>query len=182
MQVLYVILGALAILILGLFVFSLYLPSRLKIERSLLIEARPEVVFREVNTLRNWERWSPWHQLDPAMKLVYGEKESGAGASYSWESKKRNVGRGSLSITDSRPYEYIAININFTGHGTTKGNFRFEPVEEHTRVTWVMEMTVGQNPASKVIGLMMNKWVGRDFERGLQQLAVAASNSSSVIF
>jgi len=74
MQVLYIILGALAILILGLFVFSLYLPSRLKIERSLLIKARPEVVFREVNTLRNWERWSPWHQLDPAMKLVYGGK------------------------------------------------------------------------------------------------------------
>jgi hypothetical protein len=175
MQVLYIILGALAILILGLFLFSLYLPSRLKIERSLVIEARPEVVFREVDTLRNWERWSPWHQLDPAMKLVYGEKERGTGASYSWESKKRNVGRGSLMITESRPYEYISININFTDHGASKGHFRFEPVGEDTRVIWVMEMAVGQNPARKMIGLMMDKWVGRDFERGLQQLAVAAS-------
>lgn len=175
MQVLYIILGALAILVLGLFVYSLYLPSRLKIERSLLIAARPEVVFREVDTLHNWERWSPWHQLDPSMKLVYGEKESGAGASYSWESKKRNVGRGSLMITESRPYEYLSININFTDHGTSKGHFRFEPVGDHTRVIWAMEMTVGQNPARKMIGLMMDKWVGRDFERGLKQLAVAAS-------
>jgi len=81
-----------------------------------------------------------------------------------------------LSITESRPYEYIGIHINFTGHGISKGHFRFEPVGEHTRVIWVMEMTIGQNPASKVIGLMMDKWVGRDFERGLQQLAVAASH------
>ncbi len=127
MQVLYLILGALAALILGLFVFSLYLPSRLKIERSLLMNARPEVIFREVDTLRNWERWSPWHNLDPDMKITYGEKESGAGAGYSWESKKRNVGKGSLIITESRPYEYIATNINFMEQGSSKGYFRFEP-------------------------------------------------------
>jgi hypothetical protein len=175
MQVLYIILGALAILILGLFVFSLYLPSRLKIERSLVIDARPEVVFREVDTLRNWERWSPWHQLDPAMKLVYGEKSSGAGASYSWESRKRNVGRGSLIITESRPYEYIGIHINFMEKGSSKGYFRFEPAGERTRVIWGMEMAVGQNPARKVMGLMMDKWIGRDFERGLQQLAAAST-------
>jgi hypothetical protein len=176
MQVLYIILGALVALILGLFVFSLYLPSRLKIERSLVIQARPEVVFREVDTLRNWERWSPWHQLDPNMKIVYGEKESGAGAGYSWESKKRNVGRGSLLITESRPYEFIATNINFMDHGSSKGYFRFEPAGEDTRVTWGMEMTIGQNPARKFLGLLMDKWVGRDFERGLQGLNKAVKS------
>ena len=174
MQVLYVILGALAVLILGLFVFSLYLPSRLKIERSLQMNARPEVIFREVDTLRNWERWSPWHGLDPEMKITYGEKESGAGAGYSWESKKRNVGKGSLIITESRPYDYISTNINFMEQGGSKGYFRFEPAGEGTRVTWGMEMTVGQHPARKLMGLMMDKWVGRDFERGLHRLAAVS--------
>jgi len=174
MQVLYIILGALAMLILGLFVFSLYLPSRLKIERALLMVARPEVIFREVDTIRNWERWSPWYQLDPEMKIVYGEKESGAGASYSWESKKRNVGRGSLIITESRPYEYIGLHINFMEQGPSKGYFRFEPAGDNTRVTWGMEVTIGQHPARKFMGLMMDKWIGRDFERGLQKLEEAS--------
>ena len=174
MQVLYIILGALAMLILGLFVFSLYLPSRLKIERALLMVARPEVIFREVDTIRNWERWSPWHQLDPDMKIVYGEKESGAGASYSWESKKRNVGRGSLIITESRPYEYIALHINFMEQGASKGYFRFEPAGDNTRVTWGMEVAIGQHPARKFMGLMMDKWIGRDFERGLRKLEEAS--------
>jgi hypothetical protein len=80
------------------------------------------------------------------------------------------VGRGSLILTESRPYEYIAVNINFMEQGSSKGYFRFEPVGDSTRVTWGMEMAVGQNPARKFLGLMMDKWVGRDFERGLQQL------------
>ncbi len=35
-------------------------------------------------------------------------------------------------------------------------------------------MTVGQHPGRKLMGLMMDKWVGKDFERGLQQLAAVA--------
>lgn len=177
MQVLYIILGALAAVVLGLFVFSLFLSSRIKVERSLTMAARPEVVFQEVDNLHNWGRWSPWHQLDPEMKIVYGEKERGAGASYSWESKKRNVGSGSLTITESRSYEYIAININFQERSTAKGYFRLEPAGEGTLVTWGMDMDMGHNPASKLMGMMLGKWVGRDYEKGLRRLAAAAERN-----
>ena len=180
MQVLFIILGALVVIVLGLFVFSLFLSSRIKIERTLIMKARPEVVFQEVDNLHNWERWSPWHRLDPHLKIVYGEKERGAGASYSWESRKRKVGSGSITITESRPYEYIAININFQERSSARGYFRFEPAgegSESTRVTWGMEMDMGNNPANKLMGIMLDKWVGRDYEKGLQQLATAAERN-----
>ena len=29
------------------------------------------MVYDQVNTLKNWENWSPWHKIDKGMKLTY---------------------------------------------------------------------------------------------------------------
>ena len=101
------------------------------------------------------------------VKITYGEKESGVGAGYSWESRNRNVGRGHMSVTESREDQYIATNTDFGGMGMAKGYFRFDPMPEGTLVTWGMICDMGQHPLRKVMGLMMDKWVGKDFEKGL---------------
>ena len=170
MQALFIILGAFIVLVLGLFIFSLVLSPVVKVERSLVIPAEAAVIFPLVNVVRNWELWSPWKAQDPSVKITYGEKESGAGAGYSWESRNRNVGRGHMSVTESKPDQYIATSTDFTGMGTAKGYFRFEPVAGGTRVTWGMVCDMGQQPLRKVMGLMMDKWVGSDFEKGLEAL------------
>lgn len=169
-QALYIIMGALIVLVLGLFIFSFYLPSLVKVERSLLIKAPAEKIFPQVNALRNWPLWSPWHGYDPQMKMVYNAKDTGAGAGYSWESRHRNVGRGSLIIVESRMNEYIASEMNFMQQGMAKACFRFDAAAEGTRVTWCMEADMGQNPLRKLMGKMMDKWVGGDFEKGLHNL------------
>jgi len=170
MQIFLLIIGALAVLILGIVTYSMFLSANVKVERTLLIAAPAAAVFDRVNILRNWELWSPWLRLDPAMKIVYGEKESGVGAGFSWESRHRHVGKGSMSIVESRPVEYIATNNNFMHQGVAKGYFRFEPVDGGTQVTWGMQANMGQNPIKKLLGLVMDKWVGSDFEKGLANL------------
>ena len=40
---------------------SLLISSKLKIERSIEVAAPANAAFEQVNTLRNWEQWSPWH-------------------------------------------------------------------------------------------------------------------------
>ncbi|MBE0663540.1 MAG: hypothetical protein IH597_13865 [Bacteroidales bacterium] len=35
------------------------LPREITVERSALIPASQEVVFEQVNVLKNWEKWSP---------------------------------------------------------------------------------------------------------------------------
>lgn len=167
MQALFIILGAFIVLVLGLFIFSLFLSPAVKVERSLMVPAAAGTVFPLVNVVRNWELWSPWKEQDPAVKITYGEKESGIGAGYSWESSNRNVGKGHMSVTESRPDQYIATNIDFMGMGIAKGYFRFDTVSGGTLVTWGMVCDMGQHPIRKVMGLMMDKWVGRDFEKGL---------------
>lgn len=167
MQAFFIILGAFIVLVLGLFIFSLFLSPSVKVERSLLMPATAGAIFPLVNVVRNWELWSPWKEQDPMVKITYGEKESGVGAGYSWESHNRNVGRGHMSVTESREDQYIATNTDFGGMGMAKGYFRFDPMPEGTLVTWGMICDMGQHPLRKVMGLMMDKWVGKDFEKGL---------------
>lgn len=157
-------------LVLGLIVYALFLPSRVKVERSLQIAAPAERIFVLVNGLRNWPQWSPWHDRDPQMELVYRDIDTGAGAGYSWNSRHRQVGKGSLAIVESRTNEYIANEMNFMDQGMAKAYFRFEPVTGGTLVTWSMESDMGQNPFRRLIGKMMDKWVGGDFEKGLHKL------------
>lgn len=170
MQALFIILGALGVLIPGLFIASMFLPATVKVVRVRAIPASLSVVFDQVNELRNWEKWSPWHQLDPMMKLSYNDKVSGEGAGYQWISRNRKLGKGSVTITGSRPYEQITIEMQFMEKKVTKGYFRFAPSGRGTHVTWGIAMEVGKYPTSKIMGLMFDKWIGRDFERGLENL------------
>ncbi|SEW36354.1 Polyketide cyclase / dehydrase and lipid transport [Chitinophaga sp. YR573] len=180
MQALYIILGTLAVLIPGLFVISLFLPATVKVVRARVVPATVAAVFQQVNILRNWEGWSPWHQLDPALKLTYSEAECGVGAGFQWESKHRQVRNGQLTITECRLHEYIALDMQFMRQRIAKGYFRFEPARMGTLVTWGLRAELGQHPGRRLMGLMMDKWIGKDFERGLENLKRRCIRESSV--
>ncbi|MSU22089.1 MAG: hypothetical protein EXS30_11925 [Pedosphaera sp.] len=152
-----------------LVVISLFLPSSVHVERMLAIPAPPEKVFDQINTLKNWEKWSPWHQLDPNMKLQYDGAPSGIGTKYSWQSKQRNVGNGTLTITKSVPHSTIETAMHFDD-GDGIGRFKLEKIRDTTQVTWSMDSDMGKNPIAKYVGLFMDKMVGPDFEKGLNNL------------
>ncbi|OMP76708.1 hypothetical protein BW716_23635 [[Flexibacter] sp. ATCC 35208] len=142
----------------------------MKVVRVRVISATPAAVFQQINTVRNWENWSPWHQADPHMKLLYTDTESGIGAAYSWESQNRQIGKGAMMITSSRLDEFIATDMHFMEQGLAKATFKLEPVPGGTSVTWTMTAELGRNPFKKFMGLLMDKWVGKDFEKGLAKL------------
>lgn len=150
------------------FAIASALPSQVHVERSLVIPASSEVVFAQINDLRQWKHWSPWHQKDPQMKVTYEGKLKGVGATYRWESSK--VGNGKLSITESRPFEYIATDLDFLEQGKAVGFYHLTPVTDGTMVTWEFETDMGNNPAAKYLGLLMDRMIGPDFEQGLSNL------------
>ena len=45
-----------------------------------------------------------------------------------------------------------------------------KPEGNQTQVTWGFESELGLNPMSRWMGLMMDNWVGGDYERGLVNL------------
>ena len=54
-----IILAVLLIPIL-LVVVSLFLPAQYRVERTATINARPDAVFAQINTLKQWPEWTAW--------------------------------------------------------------------------------------------------------------------------
>ena len=160
----------LLILIILVVAVAFLLPRHVKIERTATIKAAPEIVFGQVNILKNWEHWSPWHKIDPKMKLEYNQIPSGEGASYSWKSNDKNVGNGKLTITRIVPYDTIDVEMSFMEQGVSLGGYYFKKVDSAVQLTWWMDADMGNNPIGRWMGLFMNKLVGKDFEKGLDSI------------
>jgi carbon monoxide dehydrogenase subunit G len=161
--------------LMGVFIVVVALqPSRFQVTRSITIAAPAQAAFAQVNDLHNWEAWSPWAKLDPAMKQTYEGASAGTGASYTW-SGNNQVGEGRMTITGSQPSVLIEIKLEFIRPfaGTNTVEFTFEPKGNQTEVSWNM---IGQvNFLAKAFHLFMNmdKMVGGEFEKGLADLKSA---------
>ncbi len=150
------------------FVVSIFLPSDMYVERSIKVDASPKTAFTQVNTIKNWEKWSPWTDIDPNMKITYNGPLSGQGAEYSWVSEEGKVGNGTLTLIESKPYEKIHTKLIFGGKDMGKGTWKFEQVDDSTTITWMMEGELGFF-MRWAKGVMENS-VGAMFDDGLQNL------------
>ena len=164
-------LGLIALLV----IVSFFLPGKVHVERSLVMKANAETTFQQVNNLKNWGKWSPWHQLDPKMQITYAGPEAGAGASYSWISEHDQVGCGKLTIQESQQNQFIRSAKEFDGMGTSYATNKFESVTDGTKVTWGMDSDTNEMPwafyvPSKYMNLFMDDMLGKDFEKGLENL------------
>jgi uncharacterized protein YndB with AHSA1/START domain len=154
-------------------------PDEFRFERKAAIKAPPEKVFVILNDFKQWGAWSPWEKKDPAMKRTFGPITSGKGATYAWEGNK-DVGQGSMEITESLPSSKIAIDLNFIKpfEAQNKVAFTLAGAADNTTVTWSMQGKC--NFISKIIQVFvsMDKMVGPDFEAGLANLKAVAEKSS----
>jgi hypothetical protein len=148
--------------------------SAFEVSRSTSISADPARVHGLVNDFHEWPKWSPWEDLDPAMQRTYSGAESGVGAHYAWDGN-RKAGQGSMEITSSTP-ERIALTVIFLKpfKATNDIEFSLLPTADGTEVTWTMRGV--QKGLMAVIGkvMPMDRMVGKDFEKGLARLKVAA--------
>ena len=160
-----------AVLIAGVLAYAATKPDTFRVQRAASIKAPPDKVFVLINDFKRWEAWSPWEKKDPAMKRSYGASTGGKGATYAWEGNKE-VGQGSMEITQSVPSSRIALKLDFVkpfeGHNVVE--FTLEPKGDATQVTWTM---AGETPYfAKIIHVFidMDSMVGKDFEAGLANL------------
>lgn len=146
------------------------LPRTVTVERTAMIDAPPEAVFPHVNSLKLAEAWSPWLDRDPNVQLTYAGPEEGVGNRMSWTSDDPNVGNGAQEITLSTPNERVESALDFGDMGTAEAWFDLAPAGDGTEVTWGLDADMGNNPVGRWMGLMMDRWVGADYEKGLARL------------
>lgn len=164
-----------AVIIAGVLIAAATKPDTFQVRRSATIKAPPEKVFALINDFKAWTAWSPWENKDPDMKRTYGAASSGKGAFYSWEGDK-NVGQGSMEITEVLPPSKIGLKLDFLkpfeAHNTVE--LTLDAQGDSTNIVWVMQGPVPFFAKIIHVFINMDKMVGKDFETGLANLKAAA--------
>lgn len=158
------------LLIAAVLIFAATRPDTFRVQRATSIKAPPEKIFPLINDFQSWRAWSPWENLDPALKRSYSGPKSGKGAVYAWEGNN-DVGHGRMEIAEASPSK-IVLKLDFVkpfeAHNIAE--YTLERQGDATNVTWAMH---GPSPYfAKLMGVFcsMDSMVGQKFEEGLANL------------
>ncbi|MDD5577714.1 MAG: SRPBCC family protein [Methylobacter sp.] len=172
---LYSITLILVVLLVAVLGFAATRPDTFRIERSTNIKALPEKLFPYINDFHQWEAWSPWEKIDPAIQRSYSGAATGKGAVYEWQGN-RDIGKGRMEIIESTPSSNLIIKLHFIQPFEARNTveFKLEPQGNTARVSQAM---YGSSPfIAKLMGLFfsMEKMVGQKYEEGLANLKAIA--------
>ncbi|MEM8728619.1 MAG: SRPBCC family protein [Pseudomonadota bacterium] len=174
------ILAALVVVLILVALGGFLLPRDVSVSRSIDIDAPADAIFPYVNSMQKTSEWSPWLDRDPDIQLSYGGPDAGVGNTMSWTSDVPDVGSGSQEITASTENSQVKTALDFGDMGTADATFDLAPEGTGTKVTWSFHTDTGMNPVMRYFGLMMDGFVGPDYETGLENLkTLVESNASS---
>lgn len=178
----------LLVLVLLLIGGAFLLPASAHVERSITIERPVSTLFALLNGYRRFNEWSPWALKDPRARYAISGPPSGVGAKQSWQGDPGTVGSGSQEIVASKADESITTALEFGQMGNAVGQYRFAAAGAATTIVWSFDAQmplaldgnfVG-NIVGRYMGLFMDRFVGPDFELGLQRLKMLAGTLPNV--
>lgn len=165
------VLLALVLLVVAFGVYVAMQPSQFRVERSLSMAASAEEIFGHVNNLGKWEAWSPWAKLDPEAKNSFEGPAEGEGAMFKW-SGNHEVGEGTMTIVESKPFELVRIKLEFVRPFEDVGMsaFNLEPDGDLTKVTWSMSGENNYVAKLMCVFMDMDEMIGGQYEKGLGRM------------
>lgn len=171
MRILKTILSILGLFIVALLFIGLLLPKKDAILVSKTLNCSAENVYNQVNSFKNWEKWSPWNQDDPTMKITYNAIASGKGCQYSWTGNEK-VSFGAMEILNSIPNQTIEMQLIYEKNTPALTTFNITNLGDKCEVNWDMKMNYPENKIVKTlfggyIYLMANHYMNDYYTRGL---------------
>lgn len=140
-------------------------PAQGHVEKSIVINASPATVYKELNGFKSFQEWSPWAKMDPAAKYTFEGPESGVGAKMNWSGEK--VGKGSQWIEESIEDQKIKCGLAFEGfEGKASAEFILAPEGDGTLLRWTYD---GENHGmtGKAMWIVMGHMLDGQYEQGL---------------
>lgn len=162
-----------------LFVIALLLPSKWRVETTVVIKARPEAVAPLLVDLKRWKEWAAWNnEMDPTLQTTYSGPPTGPGATMSWKGER--MGFGTLTITESDPQKGVRYEMTMEEQQTpARGQIALAPEGEGTRVTWLDEGDMGSFLPGRYFVPMMERQLGEHCAMGLRKLKAAVEGTAA---
>lgn len=170
---------SLIILLVVLVAVGLLLPRHSHVERSIVINAEPAVIFNVLNGFGEFNQWSPWADIDPEnTRYTFSGPAHGVGARMVWTSPAASIGNGSQEIITSEPYSRVVVKLEFNKQGGATGYFAIQPAANGSHITWGFDADHGYNLLNRYFGLLYDKLGGADYEKGLANLKAYVESRS----
>ena len=145
------------------------LPSKAHVERSIVINSKPSVVYSQLNGMKKINQWSPWAEIDPETEYVFEGPDAGVGSKMNWKSDHKDVGTGSQWIVEAIPDQLVKSKILFGDfEEASEATLTLSPQGENTEVTWAFDANF--SGIWKIFTVMVDGQLGPYFENGLAKL------------
>jgi hypothetical protein len=163
--------GIVLVTLIALFlIIPLFVKNTYRVEKSVDIQAEKEIVFDYMRHFENFDKWSPWAELDPNMEVEITGTDGEEGATYYWKGND-DVGEGTMLISSINTDE-IKIEISFIApfKAQSPSAYKFKDNEGSTTVSWSMEGNMNYPWNIFMLFMDMEEAIGSDFEKGLSKL------------
>ena len=166
---------ALLFLILVVVVIGFFLPAKVQMQRSIEINRDKAVIFQVINSLNNFNKWSPWFQEDINAKYILSGAKEGVGSKLSWQGNNK-VGKGSNEIIESELNAYVKTMFYFgksdyPAYSTLTLEENTDSANTQTTiVTWTFENDFGYNIFYRYFGFVLEDMIAPAYEKGLSNL------------
>ena len=161
------LLGAVGLFIL-VFLFSLLLPSRVRISRAVLIRQPEDTVAAHLQNIHEWNKWNALLQFDAGAEFHY----QGDSIVY-WNSRQQKKETQNRILLQSKKDTLIPFVMNLYGQKELQCGFslsKYEGMEgKATQLEWWIVEKTGWMPWEKFYGIFADRLKGPVMERSLDQ-------------
>lgn len=152
------------------YIIGYFLPGRYHIERSISIKTTDKEMFEALNSFKNFSMWSPWAKKDLNTKYWFSGPAEGVGSRMDWKGDPKTVGSGYQKILESKPNEFINVELVFAPYVKANTSYRIKNEGNGlVTITWTFDEDM-KGISEKYFGLMLESFLGPDYEEGVQNL------------
>lgn len=154
---------------------GLLLPSNIHIERSITVQSNAQHIYPYLNNFKRFNQWSPWAMMSKDTQYEFLGPSSGVGAIMKWNSDDPKIGQGSQEILEVEENRKLRLRLVLGENeddmtSSMLVSFDLQPQGEQTKVSWGLDKEFGYNLLGRYFGLMIEQWVGPEYELGLKNL------------
>lgn len=159
-------------------VVAAVLPARYRVARSIVIRSDAAALSTRLADFSTREQWVPWKQVEPSATFQVTGAPGAIGSTFAWAGKQ--IGEGTVTLVQVSPGRAVVTRLEFRKPMPMNATDRFElsaTGQGATKVTWTNEGSLSW-PVGRLFGLVIDKVVGSDYERGLANLKRVAEASA----
>ncbi len=148
-----------------------FMPGTIHLEKSMVLKAKPEVVYRYLNNADRWKEWAEWLKADPSNTISYNGPSTGPGARINWNSQVADFGSGNILIETAQAPSQLTASIHFDKLGRSGSTFLLENTGNGTRATWINDINLTEKSwFNKVYGFSLKKKLDNWLDISLKSL------------